>query len=67
MEMDFRVSWYLVSKWIFGFMDNLIHREMSIFKYSWVSLTRPRGYNTMADGGQIMRFKLDCNEILLFN
>ena len=21
----------------------------------------PRGYNTMADGGQIMRFKLDSN------
>ena len=27
----------------------------------------PRGYNTMADGGQIMRFKLDANEILLYN
>ena len=23
--------------------------------------------NTMADGGQIMRFKLDSNEILLYN
>ena len=27
----------------------------------------PRGYNTMANGGQIMRFKLDSNEILLYN
>ena len=27
----------------------------------------PRGYNTMADGSQIMRFKLDSNEILLYN
>ena len=26
----------------------------------------PWGYNTMTDGGQIMRFKLDSNEILLF-
>ena len=34
-----------------------------IFCYSWVS----RGYCTMADGGQIMRFKLDFNEILLYN
>ena len=27
----------------------------------------PRGYNTMANGGQIMRFKLDSNKILLYN
>ena len=32
-------------------------------QYSWVSL----GYNTMADGGQIMRFEVDSNEILLYN
>ena len=34
--------------------------------YSWVSQV-PRGYNTMADGGQIMRFKLDSDEIVLYN
>ena len=27
----------------------------------------PRVYNTMADVDQMMRFKLDSNEILLYN
>ena len=39
------------------------------FINSWVSrgFQVPRGYNTMADGGKTIIFKLDSNEILLYN
>ena len=40
--------------------EKIIHVEILGFHV-------PRGYNTMADGGQIMRIKPDSNEILLYN
>ena len=46
------------------FQDNWLSRKSKISLF--LSLVS-QGYNTMADGGQIMRFKLDSNVIFLYN